>query len=108
MKLCHVAGPVLMGWYLIVPPYMLPHYNQRELWAPVSQWKIVQRFDTATACEGYLQEMKDDPGALHGEDNVAPKFKTDGLKKMGEMRIGLFALKYARCIFSDDPRLNEN
>jgi len=26
---------------------------------------------------------------------------------MGEMRIELFALKYARCIFSDDPQLDE-
>ena len=28
-------------------------------------------------------------------------------KKMRDMRIGLFALKYARCIFSDDPQLDE-
>ena len=53
---------------------VLPHYSQRELGAPVSQWKIVQRFDTATACEGYLQEMKDDSGALHAEYSVGPKF----------------------------------
>jgi len=63
-------------------------YNQRDLRVPVSQWKLVQRFDTASACEVYLQEMKDDPGA-------------EGLKKLGEMGIGLFGLKVARCIFSD-------
>ena len=107
MKLYHAAAVAFAGWYLIVPPYVLPHYNQRELWAPVSQWKIVEHFDTATACEGYLQEMKEDPGALHGEYKVAPKFKMEGLKKMGDMRIGLSALEYARCIFSDDPRLDE-
>lgn len=70
-----------------MPPYVWP-YNQRDLRVPVSQWKIVQNFDTGTACESYLQEMKDDPGA-------------EGLKRMGEMGIGLFALKVARCIFSD-------
>ena len=104
MKIRHAAAFALMGWYLIVPPYVLPHINERELWAPVSQWKIIEHFDTATACEGYLQEMKEDPGALHGEYSIASKFKMEGLKKM-EMGIGLFALKYARCIFSDDPRL---
>ena len=107
MRLRHTAALALMGWYLIVPPYTLPYYNQRDLWVPVSQWKIVERFETATACEGYLQEMKEDPAALHGEYNVAPKFKTDGRKKMGDMGIGLGALEYAGCIFSDDPRRDE-
>ena len=55
---------------------------------PVSQWKIVERFDTATLCEDYLQEMRDDPEA-------------DGLKRIREMGIGLFALKVAQCVFSD-------
>jgi hypothetical protein len=50
---------------------------------------------------------EEDPGALHGEYNVAPQFKMEGLKKMADMRIGLGALEYARCIFSDDPRLDE-
>jgi hypothetical protein len=66
---------------------------------------MVERFDTATVCEGYLHEMKEDPGALHGEYKVAPKFQTEGLKKMRDMRIDPFALRYARCIFSDEPRL---
>ena len=103
MNVRHSAA--LVGWYLLVPAYTLPYYNQRDLWAPVSQWKIVERFETATGCEGYLQEMKEDPGALHGEYNVAPQFKMEGFQKMADMRIGLDALEYARCIFSDDPRL---
>ena len=70
MKLYHAAAVAFAGWYLIVPPYVLPHYNQRELWAPVSQWKIVEHFDIAPACESYLQEMKEDPGVLHGEYSV--------------------------------------
>ena len=82
MNMRDAAALALMGWYLMVPPYVWP-YSQRELWAPVSQWKIVERFETATACEGYLQEMKEDPGALHGEYKVAPKFQTEGLKKSG-------------------------
>ena len=87
MKLFRSGALVLMGWCLIVPPYVWP-YNQHDLWVPVSQWKILERFDTASACEGYLQEMKDDPAA-------------EGIQKMGKMGVGLFALKVARCIFSD-------
>ena len=107
MKIGHAAALALMGWYLIVPPYVWP-YNERDLWAPVSQWKIVQRFDNPTTSESYLQDMKEDPVALRGEYGVAPKFTMEGFKKMGEMGIGLFALKYARRIFSDDPHLDEN
>jgi hypothetical protein len=105
MNLRHATALALMGWYLMVPPFV--HYDPRELWAPVSQWKIVERFDTATACKGYLQEMKEDPGALHGEYKVASKFQTEGLNRMRHMRIDSFALRYAGCIFSDDPRLDE-
>jgi hypothetical protein len=51
--------------------------------------------------------MKEGPGALHGEYSVAPKFEMEGLKKLGDMSIGSVALAYARCIFSDDPRLKQ-
>ena len=93
MKLHRASALVLMGWYLIVPPYVWP-YNQHDLRVELPQWKIVEGFDTATLCEGYLQEMKDNPEA-------------EGLRKMGEMGIGLFALKVARCIFSDVRTSNE-
>jgi hypothetical protein len=104
MKLPHAAALALMGWYLMVPPTVGP-YLRLDLSAPVSRWKIVQSFDTATACEGYLQEMKEGPGALHGEYSVAPKFKMEGLEKMQDMGIPTSALTAARCIFSDNPRL---
>lgn len=76
-----------------------------DLSAPASQWHIIQSFDTATACEGYLQEMKEGPGALHGEYSIASKFEVEGRKKMQDMGIPTSALTAARCIFSDDPRL---
>jgi len=47
MNLQHTAAGALMGWYLFVPPYVYP-YNDRDLRVPVSQWRIVERFDTAT------------------------------------------------------------
>jgi hypothetical protein len=47
MRPRHAAALTLMGWYLTVR-----HTRgiYRDLWEPVSQWKIVQCFDPATAC----------------------------------------------------------
>ena len=104
MRLRDAAALALMGWYLIMPPTVGP-YLRLDTSAPDSRWQIVQSFDTATACEGYLQEMKEGTGASYHEYGVAAKFETDGLKKMHDMGIPTFASTAARCIFSDDPRL---
>jgi hypothetical protein len=48
-----------MGSYPIVPPYVWP-YNDCDLRVLVSQWKIVERFNTAALAEGYLKEIEDD------------------------------------------------
>jgi hypothetical protein len=102
MNLRHAAALALVGWYLMVPPTVGP-YLRLDLRVPVSQWRVVQLVDTATACEGYLQEMKEGTGALHGEYSVAPKFETEGRKKLREMGTPTSTLTVARCIFSDDP-----
>lgn len=104
MRFRHAAALALVGWYLIMPPTVGP-YLRLDKSAPVSQWKIVEHFDTATACEGYLQEMKEGTGASYHEYSVAQKFQVEGLKKVHDMGIPTFALKAARCIFSDDPHL---
>ena len=87
MNLRHAAALALMGWYLTVPPTVGP-YRRLDLRVPVSQWKVVQRFDTATTCEGYLQEMKENPEA-------------EGLQKLRNMGIPTSGLTVARCVFSD-------
>ena len=102
MNLRHAAALALMVWYLIVPPTVGP-YLRLDKSAPDSRWHIIQSFDTATACEGYLQEMKAGTGASYHEYSVAAKFETEGLKMMHDMGIPTFALTAARCIFSDDP-----
>jgi hypothetical protein len=48
---------------------------------------------------------KENPGAFHGDYDVAPKFKTTGLKNVGNMSMDLFALEYARCIFASQRLL---
>jgi hypothetical protein len=55
---------------------------------PLSQWKMVEDFDTAIACKDYLQEMKEEPEA-------------EGLQKLRNMGIPMSALTVAKCIFSD-------
>jgi hypothetical protein len=57
MRIWPAAALSLMGWYLVMPPTVGP-YLRLDLSAPISRWYIIQSFDTATACEGYLQEMK--------------------------------------------------
>jgi hypothetical protein len=100
MKTYHVAALALLGWYLMAPPYSWP-YNQGELSAPLSEWKILQRFDTATACESSLQEMKEDPAHVPGEYGVAAKFQSEALNRMGHMGIGFYAVKDTRCILAE-------
>jgi hypothetical protein len=87
MNLRHGAALALAGWYLILPPYVRP-YRDSDLRVPLSRWKLIERFDTAAACEDYLVEMKDDP-------------EFEGLQKMRKMGIAPLALHVARCIFSD-------
>jgi hypothetical protein len=50
---------------------------------------------------------KENPAAFHGDYDTAPKFKTAGLKNMGNMGMDLFALNYARCIFAGDLYVNK-
>jgi hypothetical protein len=104
MRFRYAAALALMVWYLTMPPTVGP-YLRLDLSAPDSRWQIIQSFDSATACEGYLQEMKEGTGASYHEYSVAPKFEVEGLKKMHDMGIPTFALTAARCIFSDDPHL---
>jgi hypothetical protein len=104
MRIWHAAALALVGWYLIMPPTVGP-YLRLDKSALDSRWHIIQSFDTATACEGYLQEMKEGTGASYHEYSVAPKFETEGRKKMHDMGIPTSAVTAARCIFSDNPRL---
>lgn len=97
MNARHATVLALVGWCLMVPPYVSP-YSQNELFAPVSEWRILQRFDTAADCESQLQKLKEGPVPLPGEYTVATKFKNNALKRMGEMGIGLFASKDAQCV----------
>ncbi|MGO9601969.1 MAG: hypothetical protein ACLQAT_00945 [Candidatus Binataceae bacterium] len=87
MKLRHAAALALLVWYLMVPPAVWP--TQRlDFSVPIPQWIVLEGFDTGTACEAYLQDLKEDPEPLNA------KFKL-----IQDMGVPKTALRAARCIF---------
>jgi hypothetical protein len=94
MNLRHAAVLAVMGWYLMVPPHSVWPRNRLDFSAPISQWTIIQSFETATACEDCLQEQKEEATTA---DPWFPKFPTKHMTLLQE--------RVARCIFSDNPRL---
>jgi hypothetical protein len=94
MKSRHIAALSLIGWYLMAPPvYMNPNggggfrINDK---AHLSQWAVIDSFDTAAACSKYIAEMKkrvaDDPMV---ERRVKARMQLDV------------------CVSTDDSRLKE-
>jgi hypothetical protein len=89
MKPRHAAALALVGWYLMVPP---PDVNWKLDGTgpvlPVSKWTHWKSFDTAAQCEqGKLTALQDfDRADPHAADTF---------------------WRFAECIASDDPRVNE-
>jgi cytochrome c553 len=67
MKLHHAGALVVMGWYLIVPPYIGPivsatcgcHSRSGKSYNASIPGRLAKI--TSKTCEDYLQEMKDHP-----------------------------------------------
>ncbi|HYA35912.1 MAG TPA: hypothetical protein VEF03_09835, partial [Candidatus Binataceae bacterium] len=58
MKLHHAAALALVGWYLITPPVVFDAQSkstQVDQNAPLSQWKVRERFEKQKDCEEALQ-----------------------------------------------------
>jgi hypothetical protein len=81
MKPRHTAALALAGWYLMVPPMYGHHEIDGD--APLSEWQIVESFDTAEKCSAYEVKLK---------IRNSPRWRVK--------RVSLGA-----CIASDDPRL---
>jgi hypothetical protein len=55
MKRNHVVAIALMGWYLMLPP---PAGSDRRLiFAPLSQWKTIDKFDSKAKCEDIRRQL---------------------------------------------------
>jgi hypothetical protein len=102
MKPRHAAALAIVGWYLMVPS-VLPHAGPAadvpakdlvDLDAPIGQWTQWESFDSALACQNGRQKLI----------NTTTKFGAfdDENVEWSERSI------FAKCIASDDPRLEEN
>jgi hypothetical protein len=101
MNLRHAAALALVGWYLMMPPLAGPNASNLrvDLTAKLSQWEIVDSFDSADVCRVAL--LKD--GHWAEEQAKNGKFESENQR---------VALRWQRleekCVASDDPRLEEN
>lgn len=83
----HHAVALLVGWYLMVP-YMKG--GAPDSAAPLSQWKINSRCDTAKECEDAAEKLRD-------------KLLTGG--QLNEKALELS--QTITCVATNDPRLKE-
>jgi hypothetical protein len=76
MRKCYATAMVLMGWYLMLPPPVMPPVKsasgdyQVNSAAPMSQWMKFKTFKSEDACKAQLKKVQsfykcvpsDDPG----------------------------------------------
>ena len=79
----HAAALVLLGWYLLLPPFG-PNEKAANTGAPFAQWEHNGSFDSASACEDAQAKGRD---FYRGDKREVERFV------------------WGRCIASDDPRL---
>ena len=89
MKPRHAAALALVGWYLMIPPFV-GHRPQPE--APLSRWTIYQGFDDAGGCNRINSLTKE-----YAQKDIAKKSPL--WPEMDD------ALQYAQCVAANDPRL---
>lgn len=77
MRRSHAIMIALMGWYLLLPPPA--EGNRRLIYAPLWQWKKIDRFRTKAECEDIRRQLI--------------------------QRMPGTAIDTSRCISSDDPGL---
>ena len=79
MRSRHAAALALVGWYLMTPPLRSPqsvHWNEGKPQqdtltpAPLSQWRTVNSFDSASECREAKQKLFKDRFRKLYEDKV--------------------------------------
>src|ERR1700756_2161238 len=97
MKVNHLVALALLAWYLMVPPLVdAPYKIDTE--APLTTWKVFQRFNTAEECKNSLSSAQS-------------KYKRTATAPSGTIKRGTraFALQmvFAQCVMSDGSRLGK-
>jgi hypothetical protein len=102
MKLRHAAALALVGWYLMVPPGTSKDAPDQPLTfdgsAPLSKWKIVGSYDSASGCDDGKKEVPND--LLQAADR-----ESDEGKKKEFLQWMASLMEAQKCISTDDPRL---
>ena len=80
MKLRHAAVLALVGWYLMAPPLRIRPNEGALPYPPLSEWLVVQQFDSREAC----------------------------LKQLTSVENAKVLVGYELCVAADDPRLKGN
>lgn len=102
MNRYHAPAILLAGWYLIVPPAMLPRFigeREPDPKAALSQWEQLGQFKDAVECERERTNLENDlrdPKTLDTESQVRGWYGDYARKR----------LSYSKCVEADDPRLN--
>lgn len=89
----HAAALVLVGWYVMVPPF-------GALQTPLGKWHIVKVFDSANQCQSYRDALVV-AAEKELKSNTAMAYET---KSKGSE---FFDATAAQCIATNDPRLKE-
>jgi len=97
MRLRYAAALALAGWYLIGPPQQGGPADF-DLHAPLSKWKIIDRYDDIGACErgrmDHLSVWYDRASA-----------ERPGTKAAENDAVMLVWLNDGQCVAADDPHL---
>ena len=94
MKVCHVAALSLVGWCLMMPPFVQGKLGVVEGAAPLSKWTVTNAFDTAAECENFRGT------SLILDKKRSAQDPTNQGHKMFHAQRAL-----SQCIAIDDPRL---
>ena len=114
MNLRHAAALALVGWYLMMPPFVpSPPQGQGrmlDLKAPLGQWYITGSYDGAAECAAALsvQHKKTDKAFKEAEDTLARNAPKDREFREFVISTAQAQDRASACIATDDPRLKEN
>jgi len=94
MRLRHAAALALVGWYLMAPPWKDSSHKEWLISAPLSQWVVIDEFDTAAECKQNWSYWFN--RWIHEKPSKVPAEKE-----------ALYERIKGKCISTDDPRLKE-
>jgi hypothetical protein len=92
----HAAALAVVGWYLMLPPFVKGPDGARRVdsKAPLAQWSIDKSFESRDACE----QAKS--GLQSPDQSLAPSAANVELRNA--------TLAALQCVPSDDPRLKKH